>query len=270
VKINLQRAKAQFQKYQTLYANPAPGGGMHPVCAAVCSLLLEWQETRGVKGDLLEIGVWFGNGAGLLNQHRRDDEKLILVDLNKSQERFQANVAKGKPLPPEALVFYPGDSLAMRRRDALARHRDSARFLHIDGEHSFEAVVSDLDLCAELINERGIVAVDDVFTAASACVTEALYYWLARNREKLVMFLVGYQKAYLCSARLLPELMELIYELPIIIGSWGPQVTLCASGWVNDRPSYGLVPFVGGTHQRINRVLPKPSFHEMMFGPPVG
>ena len=63
MKINLQRAKAQFQKYQTLYANPAPGGGMHPVCAAVCSLLLEWQEARGVKGDLLEIGVWFGNGA---------------------------------------------------------------------------------------------------------------------------------------------------------------------------------------------------------------
>ncbi|HEY2110598.1 MAG TPA: hypothetical protein VGH25_02605, partial [Dongiaceae bacterium] len=68
MKINLQRAKAQFQKYQTLYANPAPGGGMHPVCAAVCSLLLEWQEAHGVKGDLLEIGVWFGNGAGLLNQ----------------------------------------------------------------------------------------------------------------------------------------------------------------------------------------------------------
>ena len=83
----------------------------------------------------------------------------------------------------------------------MAPHRDSVRFLHIDGEHSFEAVVSDLDLCAELINERGIVAVDDVFTAASPCVTEALYYWLARNREKLVMFLVGYQKAYLCSAR---------------------------------------------------------------------
>ena len=64
MKINLQRAKAQFQKYQTLYANPAPGGGMHPVSAAVCSLLLEWQEARGVQGDLLEIGVWFGNGAG--------------------------------------------------------------------------------------------------------------------------------------------------------------------------------------------------------------
>ena len=54
VKINLQRAKAQFPKYQTLFANPAPGGGMHPVSAAVCSLLLEWQEARGVKGDLLE------------------------------------------------------------------------------------------------------------------------------------------------------------------------------------------------------------------------
>jgi predicted O-methyltransferase YrrM len=270
VKINVQRAKAQFQKYQTLYANPAPGGGMHPVCAAVCSLLLEWQEARGIRGDLLEIGVWFGNGAGLLNQHRREDERLILVDLNKSQERFLANVAKGNALPTESLVFYPGNSLAMRRRDALARHRDSCRFLHIDGEHSFEAVVSDLDLCADLISERGILAVDDVFTAASPCVTEALYYWLGRNREKLVMFLVGYQKAYLCSARILPELMELIYELPIIIGGWGPQVSLCASGWVNDRPSYGLVPFVGGTHQRINRVLPTPSFNEMMFGPPIG
>jgi hypothetical protein len=84
------------------------------------------------------------------------------------------------------------------------------------------------------------------------------------------MFLVGYQKAYLCSARILPELMELIYELPIIIGGWGPQVTLTASGWVNDRPSYGLVPFVGSTHQRIGRFLQKPSFNEMMFGPPAG
>jgi hypothetical protein len=47
-------------------------------------------------------------------------------------------------------------------------------------------------------------------------------------------------------------------------------VTLTASGWVNDRPSYGLVPFVGSTHQSIGRFLQKPSFNEMMFGPPAG
>ena len=139
----------------------------------------------------------------------------MLVELNKSQERFLDNVAKGKALPADSLSVTPATP---SQRDALARHRECTDS-YIDGDiFFFEAVVS-VSICAELINERGILAVDDVFTAASPCVTEALLHQLARNREKLVMFLLGYQKAF-CSARILPELMELIYELPIIIGSW--------------------------------------------------
>jgi predicted O-methyltransferase YrrM len=263
---DLDRGKAQFSRYRSLFPDPVKGGGMHPISAAIWTLLLEWQRTAGVKGDLLEIGVWHGHGAAMLNLHRAREEHIILLDKFKSFEDVRHNIETVSAAPDDAVLFYHGCSLGMNRRQSLNGHRDSVRFAHIDAEHSFEAVVSDLDLCAPLLVERGILAIDDFFMYGSPSITEAVFYWLERNREKLVLFLAGFNKAYLCSTRILPGLIPFVYELPFMLEGLGQKVTLCSSGWANERPYFGLAHYIGGTHQRIGRVLNEPSLQKMIFG----
>jgi hypothetical protein len=80
------------------------------------------------------------------------------------------------------------------------------------------------------------------------------------------MFLTGFNKAYLCSARTLPKLLPLIYELPFILREFGYGTTLCSSGWSVERPYFGLSNDIGGTHQRIGRVLEEPTLMKMLIG----
>ena len=234
----LSRAKAQFDKYSALFPDPVKGGGMHPISAAIWTLLLEWQKAANVNGDLLEIGVWYGHGAAMLNLHRAPNEHIVLLDKFMSREDFTQNIEAASVVPDDALLFYRGCSLAMHRAQSLDKHRNSIRFAHIDAEHSFEAVVSDLDLCAPLLVERGIVAVDDFFMYGSPSITEAVFYWLERNREKLVLFLTGFNKAYLCSSRVLAGLVPFVYELPFMLEGFG-QRSRCVprDGQTRDRIS---------------------------------
>jgi predicted O-methyltransferase YrrM len=264
--IDVQRAKEQYLRYRNTFPDPVSGGGMSEMSVAVWAFLLEWQRGVGIKGDMLEIGVWYGHGGALLAQHRADDERIVLVDKFMPQSMSEENLKATSPLKDSDVLFYNDCSLRLNRQQALVGHRDTVRFVHIDGEHSFEAVVNDLDLCVPLLVEHGIVAVDDFFMFASPNVTEAVFYWLERNREKLVMFLCGFNKAYLCSARMLPKLLPLIYELPFLFQEVGLQATLCTSGWANERPYFGLHWYMGKTHQRIGRLLEKPTFKKMMLG----
>jgi predicted O-methyltransferase YrrM len=263
---DIKQAQARFMKYQSLFPDPIKGGGMHRISAAVWSLLLEWQRAAGVTGDLMEIGVWQGHGAAMLNLHRAPEDHLVLLDKFMSRENFINNIEAANATPDPAMVFYHGCSLAMNRRQALDGHRDSIRFIHIDAEHSFEAVVNDLDLCAPLLVERGMIAVDDFFMYGSPSITEAVFYWLERNREKLILFLTGFNKAYLCSPRILPSLVPFVYEFPFVLEEYGMKVTLCSSGWANEKPYFGLAQRANGTHQRIGKVLKEPSLQKMIFG----
>jgi predicted O-methyltransferase YrrM len=186
--IDIQNAKEQFLKYRSAFPDPVGGGGMSEMSVAVWTFLLEWQRGVGVKGDMLEVGVWYGHGAALLAQHRADDERIVLVDKFMPQSTFEENLKATSSLQDADVLFYNDCSLRLNRQQALVAHRDTGRFVHIDGEHSFEAVVSDLDLCAPLLVENGILSIDDFFMFASPSITEAVFYWLERNRDKLVMF----------------------------------------------------------------------------------
>lgn len=264
--INLDRAKSRYERYLSLAADPRSGGAMSAVSAAVWTILLEWQETVTVPGDLLEIGVWHGLGAAHLQQYRRKGEQLILIDKYVSTDEFKETIDAVDTSFSADLTFIPGCSIEHRKRNTLRDFRNHVRFVHIDGEHSFDAVVSDLNLCADLVVERGIVAVDDVFMSATPCITEALYYWLSHNREKLTMFLVGYGKAYLCSSRVMPLLLPVIFEFPTYLEHLGHKITLCASGWTGERNAFGIAPYAGGSHQRIGRILNRPSLEEFIRG----
>src|SRR5438874_7205711 len=96
--IDLQNPKEQFLKYRNAFPDPVRGGGVNEISVALWVLLLEWQKTLAIKGDFLEIGVWYGHGAALLAQHRASDERIVLVDKFMSQASFYENMSTISPL----------------------------------------------------------------------------------------------------------------------------------------------------------------------------
>ena len=138
---------------------------------------LSWeQRQRGAKGDLMEIGVYYGKSAILLGCLTGADERLVVNDLfNEGAETTSGNLAENerwyegfgrrefeqqyqrfhKDLP-EILV---GSSTDIHR-EAM---RNRFRFVHVDGSHEYDIVREDI-LTAETMLIGGIVAFDDIST----------------------------------------------------------------------------------------------------------
>jgi hypothetical protein len=97
-----------------------------------------------------------------------------------------------------------GVSLSEGNSTALAKmgtfQPASFRFIHIDGEHFYNSVRSELEWAERLLRDGGIIAVDDFFNINSACVTQAVFDSLAAHPHALRMFLAGH-KTYLAAPR---------------------------------------------------------------------
>ena len=180
---------ALYRVYRKLTSSPPPQGGLiqsrgpletdvaprlatipgwfHLDDIAHFSLILGTQLANGVRGDLLEIGCYFGRSAALLAMYLQPNEHLYLVDVFDlpNDEPYvpptvavvRENVYRAVPtLARDALTLIRGDS-----REATLPANVELRFVHIDGGHAAETVYSDLMLCTPHLIVGGIVAVDD-------------------------------------------------------------------------------------------------------------
>lgn len=216
-----------LQKY--LGVQTTVGGGMHAKAAALWAYLLAVQRTLGIRGDCVEIGVFHGWGSYLPAQTLGSQDRVVLVDiaqhyLDKAGEFLGANTAARAEQVVKVLV----DSAAGRSGDKIGPATQGARWIHIDGEHSYAAVIRDLDTSAQVALPETIIAVDDVDHALAPCINDALLDWLRENRQWR-MLLRGYNKAYLVSSRskvdwqrfieILPEVFERFFSIRTVLAS---------------------------------------------------
>ena len=82
--------------------------------------------------------------------------------------------------------------------------RNKMDFIHIDGCHSFTAVLRDLELAQNILSENGIIVLDDCFSCAYPQITQATYAFLAKHSEFVLLF-VGYNKGVICRREKYPE-----------------------------------------------------------------
>lgn len=73
----------------------------------------------------------------------------------------------------------------------------SLRLISIDGGHSVEHTVNDLTLANKLINNEGVVILDDVMNYHWLGVMEGLFRFMSTT-PTLVPFAIGDNKLYLC------------------------------------------------------------------------
>ena len=220
--------------------NPA-GGGMAPQSAIIWDTLLNKQlAENNLHGDMAEIGVFRGFGACLMAGYLRKTERLTLVDmmcgLDYSEEAIR-EVAGTDVL--NRITFHQTDSMRLQRAGKLSTDREF-RFFHIDGEHSYDAVMNDLTMAADNIAPYGIVVVDDFFSPASPAITHAVFDYIGRPGSNLSLFLIGFNKAYLCFNRWLGFYRETTINLPQVLEGHGYLCQLAAGGFAFERTYAGI------------------------------
>ncbi|BAK34880.1 hypothetical protein MLP_18660 [Microlunatus phosphovorus NM-1] len=184
-------------------------GWLHALDAHLLIRAASELERAGVRGDVLEIGVYRGRTALLLGFLPAGGERLVLCDVFDSDgpvgpynaadnarwydrpraqeflERFR-RVHGSEPL----LHVVPSSDLG-----ALVP-AGSVRLLHLDGAHDYPTVAEDLRLCIRLLVAGGVLVVDDYLKPHLPGVGAATWELLAGTPELEIIGLTD-DKIYL-------------------------------------------------------------------------
>jgi hypothetical protein len=146
----------------------------------------ELQLRKGIKGNLLEVGVYQGKSAILLGYFCRDGEQLVVCDLFES-------VPAAMSVDCVENGFYQGCSRRTFERNYLRFHKDlptilacsstdmerhapsnGFRFVHIDGSHHYDIIRADIQTARNVLGRGGVVAFDDFQNPRTPGVTAAV------------------------------------------------------------------------------------------------
>ena len=160
-------------------------------------------------GGCLEIGIHHGQSYMLLNQVIDAGATSYAVDIFDNQEMnidrsgvgslaiFKSNLEKYDIHKGANTVSIVGDSTDPSLKLEEVVGVGSMRFISIDGGHTPEHTVSDLNLACRLINNQGVVILDDVLHHHWPGVMEGVGRFL-HGYPTLVPFALGHNKLYLC------------------------------------------------------------------------
>lgn len=177
--------------------------------------ILQIQHHRQIRGDLLEIGALFGKSAIVLGRHAKPDEEVIICDIfddtdgvadnveenlqsysGLNRAKFESYYSTWVDQPPVVIAELSGSIVNKVKSQSL-------RFTHIDGSHLYEVVRMDIANTRRLMNENGVVVMDDFRALHTPGVAAAV--WDAVSNQDLTPICITEQKFY---------------------GSWNPIVAL--------------------------------------------
>ncbi len=181
----------------------------------------------GDNKNVLEIGVWKGGWADTLLNNLSGIE-FYGIDpypgLSHVRDRVVSEHQDDKN-------FHLFDSV----EDYLTRfsHKLEMKCVHIDGEHTEQAVIQDLNFSSKILVEHGFIIVDDFFDRRFPGVTYAIFKLL--ESLDLRIFLISEQKAYMCRSKFHQEYLslsksvlsqgDLIFSEGFTTGSFGETYT---------------------------------------------
>ncbi len=228
-----------FAKYLHLSQNIE--GWFNKPSAAIWDTLLGFQEKSGIKGNLGEIGVWEGKSALLAAMHQRVGETLLLID---PRQRATAQQTIEEACPETERIYFPKKSSLFRGTDLFQHNASSFRWFHIDGSHTAQFVKLDLEIADFLLDDEGIITLDDFFSPSYPQITEALFAFLTNSTCRLKLILVGFNKGYLCRPLAVRRYTHFFKEeLSREMAERGfPQITIIKSTASYDSTCFGIGP----------------------------
>jgi hypothetical protein len=166
--------------------------------AAICGWLLTHQSAHGIRGHVAEIGAFEGRFLIALALALEEGEHAIGMDVfswpnDRVESRFIAHGENHGLTAPRYQSWKI--SSADLTPDAFAARVSGntglkARFIHIDGEHSPEALTHDLALALAAIHPQGLICLDDMLHPGYPFLVTAVNDWLAANPDFVVMAII--------------------------------------------------------------------------------
>ncbi|GEP57718.1 class I SAM-dependent methyltransferase [Reyranella soli] len=201
------------------------------------------QQAR-ITGDLFEIGVWRGRSASVLASYRKGGEKLYLCDLRLDQPAVERAI-RSVGVEPANIVPLSGPSADLPAKLDLQAMHQTVRWFHIDGEHTGTAVYRELELANRIVNNDGIVVIDDFFSPRYPANTTEVIRYLEKNPFHFRLLAVGFNKGYLCRPESLPRYMDFMASgMSRTLGGYGAKTTIFKTTGPWDTDAVGITDFV--------------------------
>ena len=222
---------------------------------AICS----YQQAHDIQGDMMEIGVLSGATSGYLSLFLAKESRLFLIDPYQDLDRVATSIAGFSGVDRSRILCFSEDSRLVYRMKTFFLDGFMPQFqvVHVDGEHSFDAVVNDIHLAEVYLVRGGVVILDDIFNVASACCTHALFETI-RNMPSLHIACIGFNKAFLCDSQHLGAYRKLFLSLPVNLARrHGLHIRACLNDWSQER-GYVSIHEINENeppYQAINRLV---------------
>jgi hypothetical protein len=180
--------------------------------ATISGHLLRRQREMGVRGSIAEIGTFEGRFFIALALALDEGEHAYGFDLfgwpgSEVLERLLANAA-AHGLPRDRFTTLSVDTGKLTPAEfSRLTGGQPLRFIHIDGDHSAEALTRDLALAHVALHPKGVVCIDDMLHPAFPFLVVVVHDFLKRNPEMRLLCvidredIVGAPKFLLCHAK---------------------------------------------------------------------
>jgi hypothetical protein len=173
--------------------------------ALLMGMIDDVQKEHGLVGDLFEIGVHHGRSAVLLaSMARASTERLGVCDLFSAQDRNVSRSGSGdREIFEQNVRGHVGRGLVVDIHDRPSSTLTADligknyRLFHVDGGHDAHEALADLELAAKVTQPKGMIIIDDAFSATWPGVSEGLITFLQRHPD-WVGAVLGFHKLYLC------------------------------------------------------------------------
>src|SRR5580704_13176347 len=138
-----------FDEYMKHFSNV--DGWFQTPAIAIWDSLLSYQQEQRISGNLLEIGVWKGKSAGLAAMHCEAGDVCVFVDALPLDE---AKASISAAVPGVTCHYLQEQSQFLARHPFVSQAIRGFRWIHVDGEHSGQSVINDLEIADHLLSER--------------------------------------------------------------------------------------------------------------------
>lgn len=161
------------------------------------------------EGGVCEIGIHHGKLFLLLNQTIEEKYKSYAIDIFDHQhlnidnsgrgrkDMFIQNVIKYDRHGGKNIVVVEADSTDSKNILKDSVPTGSFRFMSVDGGHTVEHTINDLKIASDMINNEGIVILDDITNHWWMSVVEGVCKYML-SYPTLIPVAVGNNKLYLC------------------------------------------------------------------------
>jgi predicted O-methyltransferase YrrM len=169
---------------------------------------------RGIVGDTLEIGVYYGLSAIAIAALRGPGRRMYAVDLFEElgpNEAYGAGKSYREKFEQHMREFYGSLDFLTPITAASGRLNSSEfppafSFCHVDGGHSAEETFADMKFASDLLMPGGLLALDDYFNPQHPGVCEGAIDFARSYDHVLQPLAIGYNKVLF---QKLPAAMDL-------------------------------------------------------------